>query len=144
KISIVFIVLFMLLNSVTGLVIPYLQGTVLFDQALGGTGRFAGQIALVVFLMIAFRTLSLVFGIAFGVIIAKTAAKVSFDLKTTVFSAMQRLSLNFFQKKQTGHLMTRVNNDATELQFFFVDGMSYFIVNAMNIIGITAVLLWMD
>ena len=43
KWSIFLIILFMLLNSATGLVIPYLQGTVLFDQALGGTGRFAGE-----------------------------------------------------------------------------------------------------
>ncbi|MCQ6557541.1 ABC transporter ATP-binding protein [Paenibacillus mendelii] len=142
--SMFLIVLFMLLNSATGLVIPYLQGTVLFDQALGGKGSFAGQIGLVILLIIAFRTLSLVFGVWFGVINARLAANVAFDLKSSVFSAMQRLSLNFFQKKQTGQLMTRVNNDATELQFFFVDGMSYFIVNAMNIVGITAILLYMD
>ncbi|CAG7643006.1 ABC transporter transmembrane domain-containing protein [Paenibacillus allorhizosphaerae] len=144
KTSIFFIVLFMLLNSATGLVIPYLQGTVLFDQALGGKGTFAGKIGLVILLIIAFRTLSLLFGVLFGVMISKLAANVSFDLKTSVFSAMQRLSLHFFQRKQTGQLMTRVNNDATELQYFFVDGMSYFIVNAMNIIGITVVLLVMD
>ncbi|WP_223836965.1 ABC transporter ATP-binding protein [Paenibacillus oceani] len=144
KVSIFFIVLFMLLNSGTGLVIPYLQGTVLFDQALGGEGTFAGKIGLVVLLIVAFRTLSLLFGVFFGMIIAKTAALVSFDLKSSVFSSMQRLSLNFFQRKQTGQLMTRVNNDATELQYFFVDGLSYFIVNAMNIIGITAILLVMD
>ncbi|MEF3303518.1 ABC transporter ATP-binding protein [Paenibacillus sp. GYB003] len=144
KTSIFFIVLFMLLNSATGLVIPYLQGTVLFDQALAGKGAFAGQIGLVIALIIAFRTLSMVFGVLFGSIIARLAANVSFDLKTSVFSAMQRLSLHFFQRKQTGQLMTRVNNDATELQYFFVDGMSYFIVNAMNIIGITAILLAMD
>lgn len=144
RLSIFFIVLFMLLNSATGLVIPYFQGTVLFDQALAGTGAFAGQIGLVILIIIAFRTLSLLFGVLFGVMIAKLAAKVAFDLKSAVFTAMQRLSLNFFMRKQTGHLMTRVNNDAQELQYFFVDGMSYFIVNAMNIVGIAAVLLWMD
>lgn len=144
RVSIVFIVLFMLLNAGTGLAIPYLQGTVLFDQALGGTGPFAGQIALVIGLIILFRTLSLVFGVLFGMINARLGANVAFDLKSGVFTAMQRLSLSFFQKKQTGQLMTRVNNDATELQFFFVDGISYFIVNAMNIVGIVIILLLMD
>ncbi|WP_219838244.1 ABC transporter ATP-binding protein [Paenibacillus sp. R14(2021)] len=138
------IVSFMLLNSATGLVIPYLQGTVLFDQALGGSGRFAGQIGLVIALIVVFRTLSLLCGIVFGVYNAKMSAYVVFDLKSNVFAAMQRLSLQFFQKKQTGQLMTRVNNDANELQYFFVDGVSYFIVNAMNIIGIAIVLLVMD
>lgn len=144
RLSIFFIVLFMLLNSATGLVIPYFQGTVLFDQALAGNGAFAGRIGLVIVIILAFRTLSLLFGILFGTIIAKLAAKVAFDLKAAVFTSLQRLSLDFFMRRQTGHLMTRVNNDAQELQYFFVDGLSYFIVNAMNIIGIIAVLLWMD
>lgn len=142
--SIFFIILFMLLNSATGLVIPYFQGTVLFDQALGGTGAFAGKIGLVILLIIIFRTLSLLFGILFGVINARMAADIVFDLKASIFTSMQRLSLSFFQKKQTGQLMTRVNDDANELQFFFVDGIPYFIVNAMNIIGVTTILLVMD
>lgn len=144
KLSIFLIVLFMLLNSATGLVIPYLQGTVLFDQALGNTGYFAGRIGLVILLIIGFRTISLLFGVLFSMINARLAANVGFDLKASVFAAMQKLSLSFFQKKQTGQLMTRVSNDAAELQFFFVDGISYFIVNAMNIVGITTIMFIMD
>jgi ATP-binding cassette subfamily B protein len=144
KLMIVLIILFMLLNSATGLVIPYLSGTVLFDQALAGAGTFAGKIGLVIALIIGFRTLSLLFGIAFGILNAKLAAKVAFDLKASVFSSLQRLSLSFFQKRQTGQLMTRVNNDATDVQYFFTDGISYFIVNAMNIVGIITILLVID
>lgn len=144
KLSLVLIILFMLLNSATGLVIPYFQGTVLFDQALGGTGPFAGQIVLVIAIIIGFRTLSLVFGMLFGIINARMAANIVFDLKASIFTAMQRLSLSFFQKKQTGQLMTRVNDDANELQAFFIDGIPYFVVNLMNIIGITTVLLFID
>lgn len=144
KLLMFLIILFMLLNSATGLVIPYLQGTVLFDQALGNTGDFAGRIGLVILLIFAFRTISLVFGVLFSMLNARLSASVVFDLKASVFAAMQRLSLSFFQKKQTGQLMTRVSNDAQELQFFFVDGISYFIVNAMNIVGITAIMLFLD
>ena len=144
KLMIVLIILFMLLNSATGIVIPYLSGTVLFDQALAGTGAFAGKIGLVIALIIGFRTLSLLFGIVFGILNAKLAAKVAFDLKASVFSSLQRLSLSFFQKRQTGQLMTRVNNDATDVQYFFTDGISYFIVNAMNIIGIITIMLVID
>lgn len=142
--SIALIVIFMMLNSATALIIPYFQGKVLFDQALGNTGYYAGQIGLVIALIVIFRTLSLIFGVLYGAINAKLAAHVAFDLKAGVFEAMQRLSLNFFQRRQTGQLMTRVNNDAAELQYFFIDGIPYFIVNALNIIGITVILLIMD
>lgn len=138
--TIALIIVFMLLNSLTSLIIPYLSGTVLFDQALGGTGRFAGQIGLVILLIILCRTLALAFGVVFGIQTAKLAVNVGFDLKSDVFASLQRLSLAFFQKRQTGQLMTRVNNDAADVQYFFTDGIPYFIVNAMNIIGIAAIL----
>lgn len=144
RLSIVLIILFMLLNSATGLIIPYFSGTVFFDQALGNTGPFAGKIGLVILIIIGFRTLSLLFGIAFGILNARLAANVAFDLKSSVFTSLQRLSLAFFQKRQTGQLMTRVNNDANDVQYFFTDGISYFIVNAMNIIGICIILFVID
>ena len=144
KRSLIWIIVFMLLNAGTGLVIPYLMGTVFFDQALGGTGRFAGQIGLVIALILLFRVLSLLFGIAYSNLNARMAANIAFELKANVFSAMQRLSLSFFQQRHTGQLMTRVNNDATDLQYFFVDGIPYFIVNAINIIGIITILAVLD
>ena len=144
KKTVAIVIFLMLLNAVCALAIPYLTGTVLFDQALAGKGAFAGQIGLVVGLIILFRTLSLLFGILYGYLNAKMAISVVFDLKSAVFTAMQRLSLSFFQRRQTGHLMTRINNDSTELQYFFIDGLSYFIVNLMNIIGITVILLMLD
>lgn len=142
--SMFLIVLFTLFNSATGLAIPYFQGTILFDQALGGTGPFAGRIGLVVLIIVLFRTGSLLFGVLFGVLNSKMSTNIAFDLKASVFNSMQRLSLGFYQKKQTGQLMTRVNNDATDVQFFFVDGVPYFVVNAMNIIGIVTMLLILD
>jgi len=144
KTSVWLVIMLMVLNSATGLVIPYLTGTALFDQALKGEGYFAGQVGLVILLVIAFRTLSLLFGVLFGIINARMAANIAFDLKSVVFTAMQRLSLNFFQRNQTGQLMTRINYDSAELQIFFIDVLSYFVVNVMNIIGITIILLVLD
>jgi len=144
KTSVCLVIVLMLLNAVTGLVIPYLTGTALFDQALKGEGYFAGQVGLVILLVIVFRTLSLLFGVLFGILNARVAANIAFDLKSVIFTAMQRLSLNFFQRNQTGKLMTRINYDSAELQIFFIDVLSYFIVNVMNIVGITVILLVLD
>lgn len=94
-------------------------------------------------IILAFRTLSLLFGILFGTIIAKLAAKVAFDLKAAVFTSLQRLSLDFYAKADRPSYDSREQR-CTGIAIFFVDGVSYFIVNAMNIIGIIAVLLWMD
>lgn len=53
------------------------------------------------------------------------AAQIGYDLKTGVFNAMQNLSLRFYNQQQTGSLMTRVNNDAEHLQYFFHDGLPF-------------------
>ncbi|WP_240644350.1 ABC transporter ATP-binding protein [Paenibacillus paeoniae] len=144
KFSALLIIFLMLLNSASGLVIPYLTGTALFDQALKGEGYFADQIGLVILLVIVFRTLSLLSGVLFSTLNVRMVANLVFDLKSVIFTAMQRLSLNFFQRKQTGQLITRMNYDSAELQIFLIDVFSYFIVNAMNIIGITIILLVLD
>jgi ATP-binding cassette subfamily B protein len=91
----------------------------------------------------AIQLVSIAASIAHGRINAELTARVVFDLKTSVFQAMQRLSLSFFTSKETGSLMTRVNSDATHLQYFFHDGFPYFIVNAINLIGIITVMLMM-
>ena len=57
---------------------------------------------------------------------------------------MQNLSLKFYNQQQTGSLMTRVNNDADHLQRFFHDGMPFFVVNSLRLIGIIVVLLLLD
>lgn len=142
--SIVLIIVLMLLSSLVGLLPPYLSGRVFYDQVIAGEGPLAGRIGLVVLMIFGSQLLVLLINIAQGRVNSKVAAQIAHDLKTQVFTAMQRLSLKFFNNQQTGSLMTRVNNDANHLQYFFHDGVPYFVVNCMRIIGVVAVLLAMD
>ena len=52
--------------------------------------------------------------------------------------------MGFFTSKQTGGLMTRVNSDASHLQYFFHDGVPYFIVNLLQIVGIVTAMLLLN
>lgn len=134
----------MAVSSALGLAGPYLQGHVLFDWALGPkTGSVRG-VLLTLGLMLLFQLLSVLAGAGLGVVNAKLAATVMKNIRVDVFAAMQRLSLSFFQRRQTGQLMTRVNNDSADLQHFFIDGMPYLIVNGLNFIGILAVMLTLN
>ena len=62
-----------------------------------------------------------------------------YDIKVNVFRAMQELSMRFFSSKETGSLLTRVNNDSSRLTYFFHDGMPYVVVNAFVMVGTLAV-----
>jgi len=87
---------------------------------------------------------SLLVGIVYHRINAGTTAFIVAELKNRVYEALQRLSLGFFTHRQTGSLMTRVNYDAGNLQYFFHDGLPLLIVNAVQITGILAVMFSLD
>ncbi len=141
---IVAMILLMFTSAIVRLAAPYLGGRVLFDEVLLEGGRYEGMIGQVVMITFGTQLAGLLLSIAHGRINAGVTAKIVYDLKTTVFAAMQKLSLNFYNKRQTGSLMNRVNNDAMHLQYFFHDGVPYFIVNTVTLLGITAVLFAMN
>lgn len=144
KRQIALILLCMFASSALRVVSPILGGRILYDEVLTPGGRYFGQIGPVVLLIFLTQLLALVISIAYGRINSTMTAQVIFDLKTEVFAAMQRLSLRFFSSRQTGSLMTRVNHDAMHLQYFFHDGVPYFIVNLLMLIGVLIIMFTMD
>lgn len=57
-----------------------------------------------------------------------------FDMRTKVFSHIQRMSLAFFTRTQTGALVSRLNNDVLGAQEAFTDVLSTVIGNAISVI----------
>lgn len=127
--------------ALIALVRPQLTNKFLFDEVLNKSSAHYGKI---VPLMISIALLEVVsFGISVfnGRLGAKISAKIIFDIKLELFSAMQNLSLSFYNSKHTGNLMTRVNNDAEDIQYFLNDGMPHFIMNVFNLLGILFIMI---
>ncbi len=72
---------------------------------------------------------------------AHMSTRVTLNMKLDIFTAMQKLSLSFFNNNQTGRLITRVNYDADRIRAFFIDGVPNLIINSLNIIGLTVICL---
>lgn len=138
------IVTIMLIHALMDLAPTYMSGRVFIDQVLTPGGKYEGRIAEAILAMVGISLVSLGLNIVSGRINSAVTAEIIYDLKRMIFSAMQRLSLSFYNKRQTGSLMNRVNNDALDLQYFFHDGVPYFIVNSVKIIGITCLLMFMN
>ncbi len=66
------------------------------------------------------------------------------DLHVQVFGALQRLSISFFENRPTGEIMSRVLNDTEHMQRIFVDGLEEIITAGLTLIGIMAVLFWLN
>jgi ATP-binding cassette subfamily B protein/subfamily B ATP-binding cassette protein MsbA len=62
------------------------------------------------------------------------------DLRRHIFSALQRLSMNYFENRSTGEIMSRVTNDTEHVERIFIDGLEGMLTASLTLIGITMML----
>jgi ABC-type multidrug transport system fused ATPase/permease subunit len=66
------------------------------------------------------------------------------DLRDQVFSALQRLSLTYFENRSTGEIMSRVNNDTEHVERIFIDGVEALLTASLTLIGIMIMLFMLN
>ncbi len=62
------------------------------------------------------------------------------DLRRHIFGALQRLSINYFENRSTGEIMSRVTNDTEHVERIFIDGLEGVVTASLTLIGITIML----
>ncbi len=142
KLSLVLMLVSLLLLTAASTLAPYLSSGFFYDSVLSVGGDFYGQILFVLALVVGTRLLSVLATMLNNYITSIIAAKVVYDLKKTIFGAIERLSLGFFTARQTGGLMTQVSQDSNTIYSFFCDAVPYFLINAVQVI-VLVVLLFM-
>jgi ATP-binding cassette subfamily B protein len=65
---------------------------------------------------------------------------VSYDLRLTIYSHIQKLSLAFHDHKRTGDLISRVTDDIEAIQSFIMNGLLGVLINAMTLLGMVVVM----
>lgn len=63
------------------------------------------------------------------------------EARKMIYEHLQKLSLRFYADKQTGQIMSRVVNDSDKFELLIAHAMPDVMVNALTLIGVTAVLL---
>ncbi len=101
---------------------------------------FAGQVTLVLAMIVGTKLVTMLATIVNNYMTSVIAARVSFDLKKTIFGAIERLSLGFFTSRQTGGLMTQVNSDANTIYDFFCNILPHFLVNVVKVVVLIVLL----
>jgi len=69
---------------------------------------------------------------------------VTHDLRRTLYSHIQRLSLAYHDHKQTGDLISRVTGDIDAIQSFIVSGLLDAMINAITLLGMLGVMLYLN
>jgi ATP-binding cassette subfamily B protein len=74
-------------------------------------------------------------------IAGKQALDVELDLRTAVYAKLVRLSFGFYDRHQTGQLMSRATVDLQGVRFFLGYGLIFFFQHVFTIIGVGIVVL---
>ena len=142
KFQIIAVILIMALMAVLGVGSTYLGSAFFYDNVLDKSAgsTFYGKVALVISLMVLARVVSTAFDILSQSVMCVVGANIVYDLRKTIFGAIQRLSLSFFTNRQTGGLITQVNSDANSMNWFFTDGLPWVLVNGIQMIAIIVIM----
>src|SRR6266480_2003659 len=69
---------------------------------------------------------------------------VTYDLRRTIFSHVQRLSLAFHDQKRTGDLISRVTSDIDAIQSFITSGLLGTLINVITLLGMVGVMFYLN
>ena len=100
-------------------------------------------LGLLVLALVGVRVLNSVMEWARGWTASWLGARITADIRNRLYQQLELLSLQFYDRRQVGAVMSRVTRDAGRLQEFLVEGLPYFIIMPLMIIGILGFLFWM-
>jgi ABC-type multidrug transport system fused ATPase/permease subunit len=74
----------------------------------------------------------------------RQAIGVEFDLRNAMYNKLTRLSFGFYDRHQTGQLMSRATVDLQSVRFFLGYGLIFFFQHILTVVGVTAVMFFVN
>ena len=124
------------------LAIPLVVRAVI-DQALAGPDSGLKLLQVVCAVFLAVVVLSYVSNHIMEIVVGKVAQELLFDLRRAMYGHLQKVSLTFMDKTETGRLMSRLQGDVGALQEF-LESSIFAIGDLLLLIGIIVVTLSLD
>lgn len=135
------IMILLVAGVIIDLLPPYLT-RILIDDVLQERERTNLLLGLVMGLL-AIRISHVIITILKNWLTINVSARFTSGIRDELFSRLKKLPVDYFDKHQTGRLMTRINQDTGELQGLFSQ-LTNFLLNMLLVIGIGIVLFSMD
>jgi ATP-binding cassette subfamily B protein len=76
-----------------------------------------------------------VFNFLQGFLAERASQGVAFDLRQALFARIQRLSFSYYDRAQTGQLLTRLTSDVEQVRIFAGTGAVQFVASALMLMG---------
>lgn len=142
KVEVGLLFVYMIANTLVGLVNPYL-GKILIDDVLKPLQNMSWLPFIALAMTILYMAQS-----GIDMLTGRTSSRIGtwtvYDVRAHMFQRLQELSLSFHAKHTSGALITRVNQDTSQLQALLVDFVPYGVSSILTAIGILSLLLYLS
>ncbi len=138
---IAFFLAFTVIDAGMVVVMPLLVQKIVDDGVLVGDRGFVVMIALA---MAGVAVLTAALAVLGGWFSSRIGEGLIYDLRTQVFAHVQRQSLAFFTRTQTGALVSRLNNDVIGAQRAFTSTLSSTVSNSISVVVVGVVMLFLS
>jgi len=138
KSSLIFFLITVVIDAVLVITSPLLLKRLIDDGVIPGNPGLVTQLALLVGLIALLDALFSMIGRWFS---ARIGENLIFDLRTQVFGHVQRQSIAFFTRTQTGALISRINSDVMGAQQAFTTTLAGLVSNVLTLILVIGALL---
>jgi len=131
---------FMILSTGCGLVTPYLSKLfidyIFKPDAATGAFPYAAWLAPAIVLLFCAYAAQVFLGGVQERFSGKLGYTTVYDVRKAVYGRLQELSLSYFDKHTTGGLLSRVNQDTSDLQYFIVEFFPTTLESLLLLVGV--------
>jgi len=139
--NLIIIVITVLINIGTGVITPYI-----ITRAIDGpiANRDTQTLAIMSLGLVILYIISAIAAYGQARIMGYVSQRVLFRLRAKVFSSLQSLPIDFFNRNKAGDLISRINNDTNKINQFLSEGVLRFTSLFFSLIGIAAMMLYLN
>ena len=139
--NLIIIIITVLINIGTGVITPYI-----ITRAIDGpiANKDIQTLALMSLGLVLLFIISAIAAYGQARIMGYVSQRVLFRLRAKVFSSLQSLPIDFFNRNKAGDLISRINNDTNRINQFLSEGVLRFTSLFFSLIGIAGMMLYLN
>lgn len=151
KIALIIVMLFATGSTVFSIVGPRILGnatTEIFNGIVskisGGTGINFDKIAQILLTLLALYIISALFSLIQGVVMSGVTQKLTYKLRNDIAKKINKLPMNYFDKKTNGEVLSVITNDIDTLSMNLNQSITQIITSVCTLVGILIMMFSMN
>ena len=151
KIGLIIVIIFAIASTVFSIVGPKILGnattemfTGIVSKISGGDGINFGKIGNILITLLVLYIISALFGAIQGLIMTQISQKLTYKLRNDLAKKLNKLPMNYFDKKTNGEVLSVITNDIDTLGMNLNQSITQIITSVCTLIGIIIMMFSMN